>query len=718
MQGGPAFFSGAVKQLLAALFVSALTATAVVRPAAAFENAPDLYMVAGRDWRVVLPVSVLAAAGEKSAPVLLPELGKGRWFDHFISRYEPTRPALIVPTDGDGKPTAYLPWEEGPTFPEPEGGPIKLVDLSARVSELPLLLAEEIVPLSSVDPGPPVWIVSDADYHTGLLAAVAAGAERGILVPVAADREDITRALSFARARRAPVRLALSHSEESSPASSALKAAVLEAALVGDVPVEVVKGVDALTGRAAAGFAGLRSAELRGHVVFTNPADVEGRFSPPHLSLLAPLFAISRQASLVLTDGDPEKTERKLEAFEEEHGSVSHVTLIGDYLTLRMREMLDPDDVHEGVDEPRRFKVPSLAGVIDLQPAEYATGRLAAEDVHDLSLQIGRIMAPRRALGSKKRPALMLANADEIFVIAELVSMATVKEMRNTGWDVTAYYGDEIDRDLIFDEMPGKQVIIWTGHPRDLTVDYDIGVVDQMLDSSLVFLQGCYTLDRNDPYVLVQQGAGGIIGTYMAVYSASGSAFAKTVLDAMLYYGADQGEAMVHARNYQLAYVEMKRQRGHRDWRKTWRAALSFDLWGDPTLRSVQPRREPEKPPVRLKREGEVLRFLVPAERYSGLAAGRYTLESVAGGQLGAIYTRSDDWGDERRSQPFYFGWVDLPEHDEPPELESKVPDDEWVTVWAPKRQRLYILVHNRAERAVGREGLVFRLKGAASEEP
>ncbi|MFW5878521.1 MAG: C25 family cysteine peptidase, partial [Myxococcota bacterium] len=453
-------------------------------------------------------------------------------------------------------------------------------------------------------------------------------------------------------------------------------------------------------------------------LVMTNPADTEGWFSPPHLSLLAPLFALTRKAPLILSEGSPADMERNLATFEADHGPVTHVTLVGDYLALQMREMLDPDQVHEGIEEPRSFKIPALIGLEELEPAEYAVGRLAAEDVHDLSLQVGRILAPRRALGSSRRPALMLANADEIFIMAELVSQATVREMENAGWDVSAHYSESIDRSLIFEEMPGKEVVIWTGHPRDLTVDYDIGVVDQILDASLVFLQGCYTLDRNDPYVLVQQGAAAIIGTYMAVYSASGSAFAKTVIDSMLYHGADQGEAMVHARNYLLAYVEMKRRRGHSDWRKTWRAGLSFELWGDPTARTVPPRRRPRVPPVRLVRDDDDLRFEVPEDRFGGLSAGIYTLETPPGGQVGSIYRRSDEWGDERRMQPFYFGWVELPEMQARPSLETEIPDDMWVPLWSEARSRLYLMVHNRAEQEVGREGLVFRIVEEQVAEP
>ncbi len=678
--------------------------------ATATEQTPDLFLVAGRDWRIVLPVSVLAARQDPPAPVLLPEEHKEPWFEHFIERYAPTRPALIELEASDEAYPMALPWEEGPPFPEIDGAAPEPLRLSAGAETFALILAKRFVPPPEEEKaGPPVWLVDSADYRFGLLSAVAAGAEGGVLIPVGPGEHGIEAAVDFAASRRSPLRFADAAPDDvQGQPASLTRAAVLLAASKRELEVDTITGVPEITRRASHAFS-KAGGDLPPHVVITNPSDTEGRFSPPHLSLMAPLFAIARNAPLVLTSGRPDDLERDLEEFEKKYGDVSHVTLIGDYLGIRMREMLDPDQVHEGKEDPRVFKVPSLGGMVDLEPSEYAVGRLAAQDAHDLSLQIGRILAPRRALGSVERPALMLANADEIFVMAELVSMATVQEMENVGWEVSAHYGDTIDRELIFEEMPGKEVVVWTGHPRDLTVDYDIGIVDQRLDASLVFLQGCYTLDRSDPYVLAQQGAAGVIGTYMAVYSASGSAFAKTILDAMLYFGADQGEAMMHARNYLLSYVAMKKKRGHREWRKTWRAALSFDLWGDPTAVTVPPRRSPKMAPARLMHEGDTLRFDVPTGRFPKIAAGRYTLETAPAGQLGAIYTRSDRWGDERRMQPFYFGWVDLPDRDTEPALQTEIPDNEWVSLWTPHRRRLYLMVHNRAEQSVGREALVFR---------
>jgi len=245
--------------------------------------------------------------------------------------------------------------------------------------------------------------------------------------------------------------------------------------------------------------------------------------------------------------------------------------------------------------------------------------------------------------------------------------------------------------------------------------------VNQKLDAQLVFLQGCYTLDRNDPYVLVQQGASSVIGTYMAVYSASGSAFAKAFFDAVIHQGADQGEALMHARNFLLAYVGLKKRRGHTDWRKTWRAGLSFDLWGDPSADPFPKIAPAEDPPVTLRRKGRTVRFELGSPRWDRLAAGRYRLDLTPGAQLGSIYTKKpSEWGDERRIQEVYFGWVDLDdwEGEAPPSLTTAIEERQWASVWSPKNKRLYLLVHNDAVEIHGRAGLKFTLGPAASPTP
>ena len=649
---------------------------------------PDLVLSATRSWPVVLTATTAAlrTAPEKDVPVILHEEGKERWTRHFVERYRPRTPLLLsVTSEGPEAPFDFLADAWGP------GG----VHLRGSVPDLLASLLD--LALSDTSHPVPLVFVEASDYELALHAAVLAGRVGGLLVPVgdgALPRADAAR---LAATRASEIFLCGKAAESSVPGN-----------LGPEVTVVRLEDIAAITRKSASLDAGGARKTPR-LLVVTNPKDTEGYFSPPHLSLLAPLYAISRGGLLLTTGSDPDEILEAITAFEATHGPVTHITFVGDYLALGMKEMEDPDEVHQGRPNPRRFKVPPLAGLQALAPAEYATGRLAAEDVYDLSYQLGRIVAPTRSLGAG-HSALVLANADLKFLTAELVAMASVKELENVGWEVDAFYGRSVDRRLIRNELPGKRLIVWHGHPRDLTVDYEIGVVDQRLDAALVVLQGCYTLDRSDPYVMVQQGAAAVVGTYMAVYSASGSAFAKALLDAMLYHGADAGEAMVHARNYLLAYVALKRKRGHRDWRKTWRAALSFDLWGDPTARPVDAPHPPSTPYVHLERDGDTLRFVVPPRPWGRLQVGRYELEPTPGSELGAIYTRKRSWGDRRRMQEMYFGWVDLPDFESEPRLSTSIPARDWVRVWSPRRRRLYLLVHDDAAERLGREGLVFRL--------
>ena len=167
----------------------------------------------------------------------------------------------------------------------------------------------------------------------------------------------------------------------------------------------------------------------------------------------------------------------------------------------------------------------------------------------------------------------------------------------------------------------------------------------------------------------------------------------------------------MHARNFLLAYVELKKHRGHKQWRKTWRAGLSFDLWGDPTARPISTS-SPRDKPVRLERRGDELRFRLGSVDEEPLRAGRYSARLTPGAQLGAMYTHKPrTWGEERRMQEVYFGWVDLPERDRPPKITTAIPEPEWAMVWAPRRRRLYLIVHNDAAERLGRNWLRFGLE-------
>ncbi len=647
---------------------------------------PDLFVAETRDWRIVLPASTVALRADPRhhLPLLLHEEGKEPWTRHFVARYQPHHPVVLGPPEAK--------WA-GPSAVQLGEATSELRGDAQKVLKALIGLSFAYRPKAA-----PFVVVDDRDYPMALHAATLAGLRGGLLLPVG------PRGLSVESARR----LLRAHASEVVVAGPEALASALGAGR-DDTPLVHLAEAEAVAEESARWWQRARHGPVR-HLVVTNPADTQGYFSPPHLSLLAPFYAVSRGGTLLTTGADPEEIAEAVAAFEATHGPVTHITFVGDYLALGMKEMVDPDQVYSGVEHPRRFKIPLLAGLEHLEPAAYAVARLAAEDVYDLSYQVGRIVAPERTL-TPRREALILSNADLKFIVAELVSMVSAKELENVGYAVHAYYGRQVNRELVRAELPGKHLIVWHGHPRDLTVDYEIGVVDQRLDAGLVVLQGCYTLDRNDPYVMVQQGAAAVVGTYMAVYSASGSAFAKTFLDAMLYHDADLGEAMVHARNYLLAYVALKRRRGHDDWRKTYRAALSFDLWGDPTARPVAPLRTPAHPPVRLERRGQTLRFVLPERPWGTLAAGRYRVDPTPGAELGAIYTRKRSWGDVRRLQEMYFGWVELPDLEGAPKLRTAIPDRDWASVYVPARHRLYLLVHNDAAEALRPEGLSFMLE-------
>src|SRR5690606_10524060 len=243
-------------------------------------------------------------------------------------------------------------------------------------------------------------------------------------------------------------------------------------------------------------------------------------------------------------------------------------------------------------------------------PSDRAVGRLAALDVYDLSRWVARIV---HGIGDDADGVLVFANAHDKFILGETISRTTSAELANAGVEVHSFYREEISKERIETEIPKHALILWEGHPTDLTLGDDALPAPQTpLPPATVFIQGCYTLDSSDPYVLIERGANAVLGTYMAVYSSSGSAFARACMNARPHGGANAGQAMVSARNYLLAVVELKKRRGHKDWRKTLRAALSFDLWGDPEAGAPIPINRPKQQPVSATLRGDRITLRIP----------------------------------------------------------------------------------------------------------
>jgi hypothetical protein len=376
-------------------------------------------------------------------------------------------------------------------------------------------------------------------------------------------------------------------------------------------------------------------------VVVANPKDRQGLFSPSSLSLLAPLIAAAHRAPLVLVgDGAAEAVESAVQRFIDAHQLPIHsIYLVGDELALHSHRVPDPV-FHGGGPEAlggaRDVRVELFSELQHGRPQDYVVGRFVAENAALGSATLARQL--HTGLGSGER-VVILSNADDEFALGETISRTTASEMRNAGIKIRARYRDAVTPAVIQEALERAGTLVWEGHARDLTLE-ERGGISAQRTPPLVILQGCYTLDRSDPFILFERGTQAIVATSAAIYSASGSAFARALLDALLHDGADLGTAVRNARNYLLAVTELKKRRGHRDWTKTYRAALAFALWGDPTARPALPVQPLKLPAAHWRMNGAALHLTIPKRRLETAAVGRYTAEPVPRAMLSGLILR------------------------------------------------------------------------------
>jgi hypothetical protein len=376
-------------------------------------------------------------------------------------------------------------------------------------------------------------------------------------------------------------------------------------------------------------------------LVIANPRDQQGLFSPSSLSLLAPLIAATHRAPLVLVD-DPaaDAVEAAVQRFIAAHQlAPTAMYLVGDELALRSHRVPDPvfeSGGPEALGGARDVRVELFSEVQHGRPQDYVVGRFVAEDA-----AAGSATLARQLHGGLRRAAqvVMLSNADEQFALGETISRTTASELRNVGVKVRARYGDAVTPAAIQESLERADLLIWEGHARDLTLEERGGVTVQRTPP-LVILQGCYTLDRSDPFILFERGTQAIVATSAAIYSASGSAFARVLLDGLLYENADLGTAVRNARNYLLAVTELKKRRGHTDWTKTYRAALAFALWGDPSARPALALQTPKLPPAEWRVNGGAVDLTIPTRRLARASVGRYSAAPVPRAMLSGLILR------------------------------------------------------------------------------
>ncbi len=653
----------------------------------------DVVLIYGSSWKRVLPTYAAAAkapakdseAAAALPPVILWEGGEERWTEDLLRRLAPKKVIVVGPA-GVSSSTLQIPGE--------------VSRIEATDERIGAELARLAFPKGSQAPA--VFVADGTAFAPALAASALAASSRAPLLVASGDLPATVReAGALARELGAEEVVVIGSGDET-----------LLSAAAG-------RRVRVIDGAAALGAYNRKVASTR-HLVVTAPSDVDGPFSPPKLSMGSLPYILGKGAAVAwvgLGPGEgrnPEAAAVLLEA--DDMGPFEAVSIVGDHLAIPMHHMEDIDQVAAGKADPRVHKVPSFVTQSG-RAADRAVGRLAALDVFDLSRWVTRIVHGVREPGDG-RGALILANADHKFVLGEAISRTTSAELANAGVKVESYYRDEITPELIRQELPGHGLILWEGHPRDLTLDDDaLPAPETSLPPASYFLQGCYTLDRSDPYLLIERGANAVIGTYMAVYSASGSGFARAYLSGQLHRQETAGEAMSSARNFLLATVELKKRRGHKDWRKTLRAALSFDLWGDPTAAIPVKTGATKKAPVQAKVAGNQITVRIPAARLPRTTAGAYVAEIRPGAQLSALYDH-DDERKERRLVELFFVEVDLPASlGDNPQLTGPSDPSTYAWVWSPRSRKLSLLVHQDAiPKSVGKGAATLRFTASRGE--
>ena len=414
-------------------------------------------------------------------------------------------------------------------------------------------------------------------------------------------------------------------------------------------------------------------------------------FSPSSLSLLAPLIAATHRAPLVLVgDAAADAVEGEVRRFIAANRlAPTHIYLVGDELALRSHRVPDPvlqGGGPEAVGGARDVRVELFSEIQHGHPQDYAVGRFVAEDAALGSATLARQLHSSAAPDQR---IVFLSNAQQKFELGETIARTTVGELRNAGLAVQAEYRDEVTPAAIQQGLEQAGILVWEGHAQDLTLEARGGIAVQRTPP-LVVLQGCYTLDRSDPYILLEHGTQAIIATSAAIYSASGTAFAGALFDALVYDDVDLGTAVRNARNYLLAVTELKKRRRHADWAKTYRAALAFALWGDPSARASLTAPAPKLPPTRWQTDGDRLDLTIPAQRLAPTTVGPYFADPVPRAMLSGLVLQASDRPERLLKELFYRT---LPVRPGIIAACPPLPGWEVVSLFAPSTQTLSVLV-------------------------
>jgi hypothetical protein len=414
------------------------------------------------------------------------------------------------------------------------------------------------------------------------------------------------------------------------------------------------------------------------------------------MSSLAPWAALQRRGVLLLTnERGTNATEVVRAALKNpELAKVEHLIIVADLRAIPMERRPNPQP---GADPFTDLEPPLPYGN---EPISFATGRLFDREPGTAAL----ILARRRVLDEfHGRPkALLVTNHGGALPLLETISRHSIKELHNAGFDTRAII-NQINAVELRKLLPQQDLFVWEGHHTMFVSNFGMPMYPEALRPSLFILQSCQALREDTAYPYLRRGAVGVIGSPTRTFSASGGAFTLAFLDAMLYDHLTVGGSLRQAKNFLLAYAQLKQKRLGPASTKSGanvRSAWAFTLWGDPTVKL--PAATPPKdalPAVKPRVEGNRIIVSVPEQPYDGVKSPRYQAQMFPNSRLGGYMTRQPDEGNKKLIS-LLFVEVQLPKAPEgqTPRLQSRLPADRWVFNYDPRRRAGYLLVLPRAK--------------------
>ena len=474
------------------------------------------------------------------------------------------------------------------------------------------------------------------------------------------------------------------------------------------------------------------------NLIVTNPEDINESL----LSLLSAPFSIINNAPILFSYAESAEIENKIRDFEQKYNlSLKYLTLVGNDEVLPQKRVPDPvysmpqneeiedrdkienfkkgndifplhpihqkektfilpEEISETVpqeeerneDVVNKIKVEIGSYPVEEKPLSLAVGRIVSEDIYDGTLLLGKIISYQKRHTKLYGNVLLFSNEGGTLDLCEIISRATVNEFKNSGVPVEAYYRQEINNELLKKKLPEKDVVLWEGHLYGITNLFEEDMVK--FSPCLFFSQSCDSLDSSYAYPLFRTGTIAYIGSNSYIHSASGAAFTKAFFDAVLYEDMDVGSALLYAKNYLLTWVNLKKKKGHSEWAKAYRVALSFSLWGDPTTKLyLKTSPKPKLSLPRIKRFDNHLILIVPPAWYKEIETEKYYTKFPPGGKFAGVVKSKKGKG-KRKVPPLLFTHINLNDISHLKLETSDLKEEEWSYLWDEKRKVLYLLVY------------------------